>query len=71
MFGEMHENMVFFTRGSNFASDSQACQNAVYHVFEKQMIFFLELIKFYVFVLKITVLKENVLFYKVVRVIPH
>ena len=67
----MHENMVFFTQGSNFASDSQACQNAVYHVFEKQIYIFLRIDQVLRFCTKITVLKENVLFYKVVRVISH
>ena len=43
---------------------------------KSKFIFFLELVRFYVFILKITVLlendiEENVLFYRVVRVVPH
>ena len=51
----MHENRVFFTRGSSFAStfpSRQAFQNDVYHDFEKQIYIFVELLKFYIFVLK-------------------
>ena len=71
----MHENKG----GSNFASDfpsSQACQNAVYHVFEKQIYNFLRITQ----VLRIFTknngiirndIEGNVLFYRVVRVIPH
>ena len=45
---------------SNFPS-RQACQNAVNHVFGKQIyVFFLKLIKFYVFILKITALLEKI-----------
>ena len=49
--------------GCNFASDflsRQACQNAVNHVFEKQIYIFLEVVRFYVFILKITVLLETI-----------
>ena len=77
--GEKHENRVFFTWGSNFASgfpSRQACQNAVNHVFEKQIYIFLRNTQ----VLRIFTknngiirndIEENVLFYRVVRVIPH
>ena len=75
----MHENRVFFTRGSNFASDfpsRQACQNAVYHVFEWQIYMFRRIYQ----VLRIFTknngiirnnIEGNVLFYRVVRVISH
>ena len=66
--------------GSNFASNfpsRQACQNAVNHVFEKQINFFLRITKvlrFY-FYLKNGIIRNdidgNVLFYMVVRVISH
>ena len=43
----MQENRVFFTQGGNFASNfpsRQACQNAVNHVFGKQIyVFFLKI----------------------------
>ena len=75
----MHENRVFFTRGSNFASNfpsHQACQNAVDHVFKTKIYIFLRITQ----VLRIFTknngiirndFEENVLFYRVVRVIPH
>ena len=65
--------------GSNFASDfpsRQACQNAVNHVFEKQIYICLRIDQ----VLRIHAknngiirndIEGNVLFYRVVRVIPH
>ena len=65
--------------GSNFASDfpsRQACQNAVNHVFEQQIYMFLRIDQ----VLRIFTktngmirndIEGNVLFYRVVRVIPH
>ena len=65
--------------GSNFASNfpsRQACQNAVNHVFEKQIYIFLRIDQ----VLRIfnknngiigNDIVGNVLFYGVVRVIPH
>ena len=75
----MHENRVFFTRGSNFASNfpsRQACQNAFNHVFEKQINVFFELLKFYVFLNKnngiiTNDIEGNVRFYRIVRVIAH
>ena len=69
----------FSQGGSNFESDflsRQACQNAVNHVFEKQIYFFRRITQ----VLRIFTknngitrndTEENVLFYRVVRVIPH
>ena len=69
----------FSHEGSNFASNlpsRQACQNAVNHVFEKQIYNFLRITQ----VLRILTknngiirndIEENVLFYRVVRVIPH
>ena len=59
----MHENRVFSHAGSNFASDfpsRQACQNAVNHVLNSKFICFVELIKFYAFLPKITVLSETI-----------
>ena len=68
--------MYFSHGGSNFESNfpsRQACQNAVSYVFEKQIYIFFKLLKFYVFVHRIirNDIEENVLFYRVVRVIPH
>ena len=69
----------FSQGGSNFASDfpsCQACQNAVIHVFEKQIYILLRIDQ----VLCIFTdnngiirndIKGNILFYRVVRVIPH
>ena len=69
----------FSNGGSNFASDfpsRQACQNAVNHLFEKQIYIFLRITQ----VLRIFTknngiirndIEENVLFYRVVRVIPR
>ena len=65
--------------GSNFASDfpsRQSCQNAVNHVFEKQIynLFRIDLV-LRVFTKNDGIIrndiKGNVLFYRVVRVIPH
>ena len=65
--------------GSNFESgfpSRQACQNTVNHVFEKQIYIFRRITQ----VLRIFTknngifrndIEENVLFYRVVRVIPH
>ena len=69
----------FSHEGSNFASNfpsRQACQNAVNHVLNSKFIVFFELIKFYAFLLKQNGIirndiEGNVLFYRVVRVIPH
>ena len=65
--------------GSNFASDflsRQACQNAVNHVIEKQIYIFLrtgQVLRFYIKNNDIirNDIEENVLFYRVVRVVPH
>ena len=69
----------FSNGGSNFISDFSsrlACQNAVIHVFEKQIYIFLRNTQ----VLRIFTknngifrndIEENVLFYRVVRVIHH
>ena len=65
--------------GSNFASDfpsRQACQNAVNHVFEKQIYIFLRIDLVLRFFTKNdgiirNDIEGNVLFYRVVRVIPH
>ena len=65
--------------GSNFASDfpsRQACQNAVNLVFEKQIYIFLRIDQVLLFCTKNNGIirndiEENVLFYRVVRVIPH
>ena len=65
--------------GSNFASDipsRQECQNAVNHVLDSKLIFFFELIIFFRFFTKNNGIirndiEGNVLFYRVVRVIPH
>ena len=74
----MHENRVFFTRDSNFASEfpsRPACQNAVNLVFEKQIYICFRIDQ----VLRIFTktngiirndIEGNVLFYRVVRVIP-
>ena len=76
----MLENRVFFKNGgSNFAcgfKNRQVCQKAVNHVLKSKFIFFFELLKFYVFLLKNNGIirndiEENVLFYRIVRVIPH
>ena len=76
----MHENRVFFTRG---VATLQAIFRADKHVrmllimfLNSKFICFVELIKFYAFLPKITVIirndiEGNVLFYRVVRVIPH
>ena len=76
----MHEYRLFFTwGGGNFASgfpSRQACQNAVNHVFEYQINMFRRIDH----VLRIFTknngiirndIEGNVLFYRVVRVIPH
>ena len=69
----------FSQGGSNFASDfpsRQACKNAVNHVFEQQIYMFRRIDQ----VLRIFTknngiirndIEGNVLFYRVVRVIPH
>ena len=75
----MHENRVFFTRGSNFASNfpsRQACQSAVNDDFEQKIYIFLRIDQ----VLRILTqnnfiirndIEVNVLLYRVVRVIPY
>ena len=53
----------FSNGGSNFASNfpsRRACQNAVIHVFEKQIYIFLRILKFYVFLLKMLVSLETI-----------
>ena len=75
----MHENRVFFTRGSNFASvfpSRQACQNTVNHFFVNQIYIFLRITQVLRFSIKNNGIirndiEGNVLFYRVVRVIPH
>ena len=65
--------------GSNFASNfpsRQAYQNAVNHVFEKQMYILLRITQVLRFFTKnndiiTNDIEGNVLFYRVVRVIPH
>ena len=65
--------------GSNFASNfpsRQACQNAVNHVFEKQIYMFRRIDQVLCIFTKNNGIirndiEENVLFYRVVRVIPH
>ena len=65
--------------GSNFASHfsrRQVCQNAVNHIFEKQIYIFLrtdQVLRFYTKNKGIirNDIEGNVLFYRVVRVIPH
>ena len=70
----------YFSHGSsNFASEfssRQACQNAVNYVFVKQIYIFLrtdQVLRFYTKNNGIirNDIEENVLFYRVVRVIPH
>ena len=75
----MRKTEYFSHGGSNFASgftSRQACQSAVNGVFEKQIYIFLRNTQ----VLRIFTknngiirndIDENVLFYRVVRVIPH
>ena len=65
--------------GSNFASDfqsRQACQNAVYHVFESQIYMLLLIDQILrIFTKNNGIIRNdiegNVKFYRVVRVIPH
>ena len=59
----MHENRVFLHGGSNFASDfpsRQVCQSVVNHVLNSKFLCFVELIKFYAFLPKITVFSETI-----------
>ena len=75
----MHETEYFSHGGSNFASNfqsRQACQNAVNHVFEKQIYIFLRITQVLRFFTKNNGIIRNdiggnVLFYRVIRVIPH
>ena len=66
----MHGNFA-----SNFPS-RQACQNAVNHVFEKQIYIFLRTTRVLLFFTKNNGIirndiEGNVLFYREVRLIPH
>ena len=72
----MHEHIVFSHGGSNFASNfpsRRACQNAVNHVFEKQIYSLLRIDQDLRFCTKTNGIirndiEENVLFYRLVRV---
>ena len=71
--------MYFSHEDINFASDfpsRQACQNAVNHFFEKPISIFLRITQVLRFVTKTlgiirNDIEGNVLFYRVLRVIPH
>ena len=75
----MHENRVFLHGASNFASDfsnRQACQNAVNHVFEKLIYICLRITQVLRFYAKNNGIirndiEENILFYRVARIIAH
>ena len=76
----MHEKKSFFSHvGNNFSSHfpcRQTCQNAVNHLFEKANIYFFRVDQVLHFCTKNNgiirnAIDENVLFYRVVRLIPH
>ena len=72
----MHETEYFSHGGCNFASNfpsRQASQNAVNHVFEKQIYIFTQVLRFFTKYNGIITndIEGNVLFYRVVRIIPH